>query len=768
MKILISVICVFALVRTETQLLYEKIQEALCKLQCTYKADSPCYAEEDCRCRQKSNFIPVIIKYRRSELKLKCKSEDMIALEWNNELNPVNRSHQKAYYLHVKSTEKEFYTDVIFCNHHSVQGLLSNTSYTIKLWIVDINYNIFVSEGLDVSTNEMNHVPLPISNISVDLKPNGMKYEAYVNWVPATDLSCFYEIVLFCTKTRNLFSVVPAAEIHDIVQPTELFNLHIDELHFGYNYDVSILSRGTFLENESEVKNISVYIPTCVETYKNLTICEPDQPQNLTVVENPSFGVNEVGNNVYDIHLHWLKPCLIPDYYVAKLNILNSTWTQNDPPKLIIPGDENSATFTRINLTSYYQVYLQAISVGGKSPFTVANRFYILPKYPPWKYDKTTGPKTLLIIIGILGLISLFGLLTIPVRRKKIIQFSCKQEEKHERDSKLNQIQSTTRNPIIDTTDEWEIPYESLSFQRVLGEGEFGTVWYALLNGGAVACKTLKENSTVGEIRQLQQEIEIMKNVGSHPNIVSMIGCVTQNVTNGPILIVEYCSMGDLLTYLRSVYAITSKILNEYYEDVNHEERHFINKSYDLNTNKSQAELFLSHEDILSFGRQIALGMEYLSNQKVLHRDLAARNILMCEKKRLKVSDFGLSRDVYMDSVYCKTTVGRLPIRWMALESLTHQIYTTQSDVWSFGVLLWEIVSFGGIPYPGIETCELLKFLKRGDRMTKPPYCSDNIYSIMTDCWKESPNDRPTFRSLKKSFDLLLTSETDYLETSNS
>lgn len=112
---------------------------------------------------------------------------------------------------------------------------------------------------------------------------------------------------------------------------------------------------------------------------------------------------------------------------------------------------------------------------------------------------------------------------------------------------------------------------------------------------------------------------------------------------------------------------------------------------------------------------------------RVIHRDLAARNVLVCDNKVVKVSDFGLSRDVYQDDIYCKLTGGKLPIRWMAIESLTHQVYTTQSDVWSFGVLLWEIVTLGEHPYPEVNTFSLLERLKNGYRMQCPENCNEEL-----------------------------------------
>ena len=147
--------------------------------------------------------------------------------------------------------------------------------------------------------------------------------------------------------------------------------------------------------------------------------------------------------------------------------------------------------------------------------------------------------------------------------------------------------------------------------------------------------------------------------------------------------------------------------------------------------------------------------MEYLASKRCVHRDLAARNVLVSENNVLKIADFGLARNIQGD-YYRKTTDGRLPVKWMAFESLLGQVYTSQSDVWSYGILLWEIITLGGTPYPGIQAQELFKKLETGYRMEKPPNCPNEIYEIMRDCWNEIPYERPTFKQLVEELDEIL------------
>lgn len=158
--------------------------------------------------------------------------------------------------------------------------------------------------------------------------------------------------------------------------------------------------------------------------------------------------------------------------------------------------------------------------------------------------------------------------------------------------------------------------------------------------------------------------------------------------------------------------------------------------------------------------------MEFLGAKKCIHRDLAARNCLVASGLVIKIGDFGLSRDVHKDDYYRKKGTGRLPVKWMAPETLFHSRYTIQSDVWSFGILLWEIMTKGGNPYPSIEALELYEKLKNGYRMSKPVGCPQEIYSIMWRCWQNDPYHRPTFTHLKHELDGILARQRNYLDMS--
>ncbi|XP_077207021.1 fibroblast growth factor receptor 3 isoform X2 [Paroedura picta] len=300
----------------------------------------------------------------------------------------------------------------------------------------------------------------------------------------------------------------------------------------------------------------------------------------------------------------------------------------------------------------------------------------------------------------------------------------------------------------------WELARSRLTLGKPLGEGCFGQVVMAEAIGIdkekpnkpiTVAVKMLKDDATDKDLSDLVSEMEMMKMIGKHKNIINLLGACTQD---GPLyVLVEYASKGNLREYLRA--------------------RRPPGMDYSFDTCKLPKEQ-LTFKDLVSCAYQVARGMEYLASQKCIHRDLAARNVLVTEDNVMKIADFGLARDVHNIDYYKKTTNGRLPVKWMAPEALFDRVYTHQSDVWSFGVLLWEIFTLGGSPYPGIPVEELFKLLKEGHRMDKPANCTHDLYMIMRECWHAVPSQRPTFKQLVEDLDriLIMTSTDEYLDLS--
>ncbi|XP_065209289.1 plexin-A4-like [Planococcus citri] len=280
---------------------------------------------------------------------------------------------------------------------------------------------------------------------------------------------------------------------------------------------------------------------------------------------------------------------------------------------------------------------------------------------------------------------------------------------------------------LLDET--WEIPRENLVLGKFLGEGEFGRVVKGNVSGlfqqdivTTVAVKMLKKKHTDVDMVNLVKEMELMKLIGRHDNVLGLLGCCTQD---GPLLIItEYSPHGNLLDFLR-------------------------NHNRDLSTAQEPTSIDLSETVLITFALQVAKGMEYLASIKCIHRDLAARNVLVFDDYVVKIADFGLARDIRHEYYYRQKTTGRFPVKWMAPESLKHCRYTIQSDVWSYGVLLWEIMTFGTVPYLAYDDAEkLVKDIKAGYRMNKPDDCPEMLYCLMRKCWNYLPKDRPDFTTI--------------------
>ncbi|XP_068733694.1 tyrosine kinase receptor Cad96Ca-like [Montipora capricornis] len=289
--------------------------------------------------------------------------------------------------------------------------------------------------------------------------------------------------------------------------------------------------------------------------------------------------------------------------------------------------------------------------------------------------------------------------------------------------------------PLHPSGRSWEVSQEDVHVIKIIGKGAFSQVAQATVKNvrehqeeTTVAVKMLKANAPPSDRKDLLSELELMKKVKPHPHVIKLIGCVTESE---PLMVlIEYVPFGDLLGYLRK-----SRGLNDtYYKDPD-----------------VQPETNLTSEQLIKFAWQVADGMCYLCSKKIVHRDLEARNVLVGEGERCKVTDFGMARNVGQDDIYTKKSRGRLPVKWTAYEALLYGVYTTQSDVWGYGILLYEVLTIGGSPYPDTNARLIADKLQQGYRMPKPRHVDSKLYEIMMKCWEEDPSDRPTFEKLRRT-----------------
>ncbi|XP_068783714.1 angiopoietin-1 receptor isoform X2 [Struthio camelus] len=303
----------------------------------------------------------------------------------------------------------------------------------------------------------------------------------------------------------------------------------------------------------------------------------------------------------------------------------------------------------------------------------------------------------------------------------------------------LSRKAKNSPDPTIYPVLEWN----DIKFQDVIGEGNFGQVLKARIKKDGLrmdaAIKRMKEYASKDDHRDFAGELEVLCKLGHHPNIINLLGACEHR--GYLYLAIEYAPHGNLLDFLRK-----SRVLET-------------DPAFAIANSTAST---LSSQQLLHFAADVARGMDYLSQKQFIHRDLAARNILVGENYVAKIADFGLSRG---QEVYVKKTMGRLPVRWMAIESLNYSVYTTNSDVWSYGVLLWEIVSLGGTPYCGMTCAELYEKLPQGYRLEKPLNCDDEVYDLMRQCWREKPYERPSFAQILVSLNRMLEERKTYVNT---
>ncbi|XP_048053502.1 KIT proto-oncogene, receptor tyrosine kinase b isoform X1 [Megalobrama amblycephala] len=496
--------------------------------------------------------------------------------------------------------------------------------------------------------------------------------------------------------------------------------------------------------------------------------------------------------------------------------LLNATQADEDVAVVTVSGSEfgRSEVESRLNISKGKFHTLECVAkTQGEHAYTL---FSISERTVPHKLFTP-------LLSGVVSTAVLLSLIVV------VLLFKYMQKPKYEIHWKVIDSFDGNNYTYIDPTQlpydpKWEFPRERLRFGKILGSGAFGKVVaataYGLLSADTVttvAVKMLKPSAHSTEKEALMSELKVLSYIGNHMNIVNLLGACT---VGGPTLVItEFCCYGDMLNFLRRKRDafFSSKTGDGYYKNLlsqtqpsregtdngympmrSYQKRsnqtgkahpkkeqakysHFYHKLslfYTFQSVSSLSEwcddkddLSLDTEDLLSFSYQVAKGMDFLTSKNCIHRDLAARNVLLTQGRVAKICDFGLARDITRDSSYVLRGNARLPVKWMSPESLFACVYTFESDVWSYGILLWEIFSLGNTPYPGIPVgSTFYKMIQDGYRMSEPEFAPIEIYEVMRWCWSADPLKRPTFKKLVERTELLLSETTkhDYLNLSTS
>uniref|UniRef100_A0A3Q3MGS9 Receptor protein-tyrosine kinase n=1 Tax=Mastacembelus armatus TaxID=205130 RepID=A0A3Q3MGS9_9TELE len=347
--------------------------------------------------------------------------------------------------------------------------------------------------------------------------------------------------------------------------------------------------------------------------------------------------------------------------------------------------------------------------------------------------DTRTGPGTTIAaaVGGVVLFFILLALLVFYLRRQKKLK---RKETMRRLLQEHELVEPLTPSGASPNQAQMRILKETeLKKLRVLGAGAFGTVYKGVWAPEGenvkipVAIKVLRENTSPKANKEILDEAYVMAGVAS-PYVCRLLGiCLTSTVQ----LVTQLMPYGCLLDYVRE------------------------NKDH------------IGSQFLLNWCVQIAKGMNYLEEVRLVHRDLAARNVLVKNPNHVKITDFGLARLLDIDETEYHADGGKVPIKWMALESILHRKFTHQSDVWSYGVTVWELMTFGAKPYDMIPARDIPEVLEKGERLPQPFTCTIDVYMIMVKCWMIDPDSRPKFKDLVSDFSAMARDPPRYVVIQN-
>ncbi|XP_029450170.1 tyrosine-protein kinase Mer [Rhinatrema bivittatum] len=608
---------------------------------------------------------------------------------------------------------------VFSCEAHNTKGLTASNEVQVNV------------KGLPSPPSELKAVKRAANSILLSWKPGFDGYSSFNScriWVKEDAPSSNKSVMIFNTSLSPL-------------------EYQIQQLQPMMSYNISVSCR-----NEVGWSIQSVWI------LANTTEGAPSAaPLNVTVLINETQSTLEV---------EWLQLPIQRMHGTLLGYRVQHTWEGFGISTLV---EESTVNKSLMNIplratNATCSIRVAAYTRGGNGPYSEPVQIFIpangLVVFAPSSTPTSGKSDSIFIIFGFICgivLVVLVVYLSMIVRRRSLeTKFGYAFHSAGESDLAVNYKanKSYSRNPIEITLsslgvgedlqqklEDVMVDRNVLTLGKVLGEGEFGSVVEGELieadgTKKKVAVKTMKlDNLSQREIEEFLSEAACMKDF-DHPNVIRLLGvCLeaSSRQTPKPMVILPFMKYGDLHSFL-----LYSRI--------------------------GSGPQHVPLHTLLKLMIDIALGMEYLSNRNFLHRDLAARNCMLRDDMTVCVADFGLSKKIYSGDYYRQGRIAKMPVKWIAVESLADRIYTTKSDVWAFGVTVWEIATRGMTPYPGVQNHEIYDYLLQGHRLRQPTDCLDELYEIMYSCWRADPVDRPTFTELKLQLEKLLSGLPDIID----